>query len=575
MRIGWPAYLLVAPLACTGLIGGGDEDTGQAGDFLCDEDALPAALPLRRLSRTQYENTISDLVRLALPSDADTILTTLEPRFAMLPEDVRVGPDKHYAGLSRLDQAVQQDHVDVTYAIAADVGAAFTATAERLIAFAGACATDADTDNDASCLDELIRRFGERALRRPIDDADIAFYRTPAGAPPYDAADYADVVALLLNAPHLFYFVEHGADDAEVSAPLSAFELASRLSYHFWQTMPDEQLFEAARSGALLSDDGYRAAVDRIYADPRTEEAIALFFGEWLENTTLEELDSRVGTPVYDAFAGELLPGPDLREHMLGEVVDAALFYARRTEGTFQEFFSSNKSFARTDDLAAIYGVPVWDGVGEPPELDASRAGLLTRAAYLATGSANTRPIMKGVFLRKAILCDDIPPPPANAAANPPMLSQEMSTRQVVEELTQQGVCGGCHATVINPLGFATENFDALGRLRDEQPLYDETTGAEVGTAPIDTQSVPQVDDGNTEISSGASDLLRMVLASKKPAACFARHYFRFTFGRLEDDERDGCALYDVKRAVEEGRPLAEVLRAVALTPSFRERTFE
>jgi hypothetical protein len=576
------ATLLAAgAAACTGIIGDGS-DTGAPGEkppstptnFVCDEELVQDALPLRRLSFVQYRNTITDIVRFALPDEADAVMAAVETSFDRLPDDLRIGPDKHYAGFTHLDQAVQQDHIDGAYIIAENIGAELTATESRLAAVVGACATDADDGNDDACLDDFIRSFGERALRRAVAEEDVTFYREPAGTAPFDAADYGDVIALLLNAPHMLYFVEHGQEADGRKVDLDAYELASRISYHFWQTLPDEELFEAARSGVLLTEEGYAAQIDRVFNHPRTRAALASFFSQWLENTTLEELDSRVGTPVFDAFAGALTPGPELRERMLAEVVDAATYYAFSGEHTFTDFVTSNKSFARTDDLAAIYGVAPWSGEGEPPDMGPERAGLITRAAYLATGSANTRPVMKGVFLRKAFLCDEIPPPPPNAAANPPQLSDSLSTREVVEELTGDGVCAGCHTTVINPLGFATENFDALGRVRTEQTLFDEDTGEAVGTAEIDTTSVPAVDDGDDAESTGAHDLLDLIVESEKPSACFARQYFRFTFGRIEDLDKDACVLAGVKEALDEGEPLAEVLRRVALSSAFRQRTF-
>lgn len=573
--------IAIACAACTGVIGGGPSDTAPPDkepstptSFVCDEELVQDTLPLRRLSLVQYRNTVRDLVRYALPSEVDSVMVDVSPSFERIPDDLRVGPDQHYAGFSHLDQAVQQDHIDGAYAVAVAVGEALTLNDARLGEAVGSCATDADTQNDDACLDDFIRDFGERALRRAVTDEDVAFYRGPAGQAPFDGADYADVIGLLLNAPHMLYFVEHGEDGESQKAPLDGYELASRISYHFWQTMPDEELFAAARSGDLLGEEGYAAQIERVFNHANTRAALSSFFGEWLENTTLEELDSRVGTPVFDAFAGGFTPGPELRERMLAEVVDAATYYAFESGGTFDALFTSNKSFAKTDDLAAIYGVAPWSGEGEPPDMGPERAGLITRAAYVATGSANTRPVMKGVFIRKALLCDEIPPPPPNAAANPPQLSDSLSTREVVEELTGDGVCAGCHVTVINPLGFATENFDALGRLRSEQPLFDEDTGEQVGVADIDTSSVPAIDDGDATVSAGAADLVGLIAASEKPNACFARQYFRFTFGRMEDLDKDACALADVKRALDDDQPLAEVLRTMALSTAFRQRTF-
>jgi hypothetical protein len=581
----WPWLLGIGALtgACTGVIGdgpsGGPGGPGGPGvtptSFACDEGQVPEALPLRRLSHLQYRNTVADLVRFASPSAAAEILAEAEPLFGQLPGDQRVGPDKHYAGFTRLDQALQQQHVDGAYSVAEMIGAGLTSPPSRLAELAGACAMDTDAGNDDACLDGMIQKFGERALRRPVTAEDVAFYRGPAGAAPFEAADYADVVALLLNAPHMLYFVEHGQEGGDPTAPLDAYELASRLSYHFWQTLPDEQLFTAARSGDLLTEAGFAAEVDRVFNDPRTREAVGELFGQWLDNTTLEELDARVGTPLFDAFTAGYTPGPELREHMLAEVTDAALYYTFEEQGTLRDLITSRRSFARTEDLAGLYHVPVWSG-GEPPEFtEPERVGLLTRAAYLATGSANTRPIMKGVFIRKALLCDEIPPPPPNAAANPPQLSDTLSTREVVEELTGDGTCNSCHGVSINALGFATENFDSLGRVRAEQTLFDPETGEVVGTAKVDTAAVPRVELGDEQVAENAEELTNLIAASPKPYACFARQYFRFTFGRLEDLKRDSCALADVKLALDEGKPMADVLRTIAKSKAFRMRSFE
>jgi hypothetical protein len=587
------ALVGVALSGCIGDIGPGSNDLGDLpgldGDgpgpgsttmFACDAAAVPASLPLRRLSKVQYRNAIADLVTAALPGEGGAVIADLQPMLAEFPDDKRSGPLGDHGAYTRLDQTVHQASVDATYLVATAAGAGLTGTAERLAAAAGACATNGDGGDDDACLDAFIRRFGERVLRRAVDPDDVAFYRAVAGAPPFEPADYGDVIGMLLMAPELLYFVEHGAtaDAAEATAPVSAYELASRLSFHFWQSIPDEALLDAARSGALDTEEGYAAAVDRLLDDPRTRGAVATFFTEWLHREDLGELDSRLGTPVFDAFIGDYLPGPDLREHMFAELGDLGLHYALDAPASFEALFESRRSFARTEDLATLYGVAPWDGDGDPPELaDEAHAGLLTRAALVATGSANTRPIMKGVFIRKALLCRDIPPPPDNAAANPPELSESATTREVVEQLTEQDgtACAGCHATLINPLGFATESFDALGRVRTSQVLYDPDSGAVVGEAPIDTTSVPQVVDGDTTPSKGAADLARLMIDSGLPQACFVRQYFRFTFGRAEDTEADGCGLAALHQRVLAGDSLKSVLREVALTDAFRTRSFD
>ncbi|HMI94778.1 MAG TPA: DUF1588 domain-containing protein, partial [Polyangiales bacterium] len=179
-------------------------------------------------------------------------------------------------------------------------------------------------------------------------------------------------------------------------------------------------------------------------------------------------------------------------------------------------------------------------------------------------------------FVRKQILCDELPPPPPGANAKPPELRSDMTTREVVEELTETPgtVCAGCHASLINPLGFASEGFDALGRLRSEQRLFD-MDGSEVDSKPVDTRTIPNVVLGDDTSSSGIAELSEQIAVSGKSEACVARNFFRFTYARWEQEELDGCALEALRTALAAGGTIPDMLRAAVLSPEFRRRRFE
>lgn len=575
------AVLGALVLGCTGNLGeppGGTDPTLSTDAFDCDPDAVPSAVPLRRLSKAQYLRTLRDMVSFALPGEADAVMAAVKPNTDILPDDQRVGPTGHFGGFSRLDQTVGQDHVDRQYGVATALAAELTATPERLAKLAGDCATDADGGDDLECLSAFIRSFGERALRRAVTDEDVAFYSKVAGQAPLDGPAWADVVASLLLAPDFLYFVESGGAQVP-SAPevyeVAPYELASRLSYHFWQTMPDEELFEHARAGDLTDPAVYEAQVNRVFNDPRTRESLGAFYGEWLHRDDVAQINSRVGTPAFDTLRGDFDPGPTLREAMFQEVADMALYYSLDTAGTIEDLYTSHKSFAKDPILASIYGVPVWDGAGEPPELvEEARQGLLTRAAMVATGSANTRPIMKGVFIRKALLCDDVPPPPANVNAKAIEPEGDLTAREDIEALTGTGVCAGCHVTMINPLGFSTENFDAIGRFRTEEMLIDGTTGELKGTKPVNTVAEPRVTEKDHRLAQDSREVSQWMVESGKVQACFARVYFRYTFGRTEIKKQDGCQLAELDQALRDGEDLGRVLRSVALGATFRQKDF-
>lgn len=549
--------------------------------FACDESAAGEAEQLRRLTMTQYRNTLRDLTRWALGDELEAEQALSSCGLDDVPLDRRepTAQDPH-GSYRRLDQAVDQTHVDETYRVAAALGSALT-TPERLDRVAGACATDEDANNDEMCLTTFLRGFGARAIRRPLDADDERFYRAVYGGDPAASpAAYADVIAVMLSSPELLYFVEHGdteLPDAPGSYQLSAYELASRLSYHFWQTLPDDELWHTAEDGSLLQPEVLSQQLARLMADDRTRATMAELFTDWLRLEDLPALDAHAGDPVYAAFAGGDLPSSELREQMIDDALDMLAYYTWAEPMGLEALFTSERSFARGPELAHLYGTEPWDGSSGPPKLPAGqRPGILTRAWFLASGSASTRPILRGVFVRQRLLCDEIAPPPDNVNAVPPPLRSDKTTRQVVEDLTEQRgtACASCHATLINPLGFAFEGFDALGRARIEQRLFS-GDGQPLGALPVVTTSVPRVEPEDDSASSGPADLNGMLLQSGKLEACLARHYFRFTFGRYEDLARDGCALERLRtRLVESGR-IRDMLEEAALLPELTQRRFE
>ncbi len=548
--------------------------------FQCDPDATPPELPLRRLSQAQYAQTLRDLIEALAPERAQPIWQeAVAPQLELLPTDQRQGlPDHTHGGFRRLDQVVQQAHVDVTLTLAEALASALVAPSDWAELLLGECV---EADDSAACVASFIREIGALTHRRPLSDAEVAFYERVYDAQGIDRDGVRDVLTVMLTAPELLYHVEHGAPDgadAQVH-PLSAWELANRLSYHFWQTMPDAALREAAASGALLTPEGYEAQVERLVADPRAQRAIGAFFKEWLWLDDLPELSARVGSPQYDAFVGDRpAPSPALRDAMIDEILAMARYYTLDAPDSFAAMMRSPHSFAKSPELAALYEVAPWDGQGAPPELPAEhkRAGMLTRAALLSTGTINTRPIMKGYMVRQAMLCVKPPPPPDNAVAMTSLeLTDSSSTRQVVEAITEQpgSTCAGCHLLFLNPLGFATEGFDALGRARAEQPIFDEQ-GQLLGVADVRTDGVPRVNPWDEREVADAIELTDMMLESGEPQACFARHYARFTFGRAEDLTRDGCTLRALHQQVLRADSLQDVMRAVALRPEFQRRDF-
>lgn len=340
--------------------GGSSGPTWQVERFACDAQATPDELPLRRLTQRQYLNVVNDLIaRSGLgATDRTAVTTALRDELAPFPADRLVGvPGEKHGGFTRLDQALQQGHVDTSYTVATEAGRELTSTTARRTALVGACATDTSTANDAQCLRDFITRFGRLVHRRPVTPEDVTFYTSVAGTTPVDAAVLADVIGLMLTSPQFLYHFEEGDPMAAGPSPLDAFALASRLSFHFWQTMPDDALLAAAQDGSLLTEAGYAAQVERLFADARTNQALDDFFSQWWRNDELPPLNTRIGTPIFDAFAGANVPSATLHDEMNAEVLELARHVAR-TNASVDELLTSRRFFARSPALAALYGQP-------------------------------------------------------------------------------------------------------------------------------------------------------------------------------------------------------------------------
>ena len=584
--------------------GAGDDGSGGTTDnagttpakFTCDAAQKAPVDSLRALSTAQYRNTLTDLLAWTLkdPAAATSLLTEANATMSSLPGNVPVIPDGTFSsifpdgGWLRADQTMQFIRVEAFYNIGIVLAEALTSSS-NLSTVVGSCATDGNAANDGTCLTTFIQSFGARALRRPITTDDLtmysAVYGTPTTASP---AAYADVIAAMLSAPEMLYNVEHGdqpvAGLADVYT-LSAYELASRLSYHVWDTMPDEELFAKAADGSLLTDATYQAEVDRLFADPRAKTSLDRFWADYMQTgdtggprgtggLNFHDLTANVTAPVYAAFAGSDAPTAATYGNFSQDAVSFADYYTWTNPGTVHDLLTSNLSFAQTADLAKIYGVAAWDGKSAPPQLPAGqRPGLFTRALFVASGPA-TSPILKGVYLRRYVLCDVLGPPPPQAANAMVVNTGAETTRQATTDLTAGAPCNGCHTTVINPLGFVTESFDGLGRFRTAETLYN-TDGSVKTSLPVNTAVAPQVNLGDTTtMVGGASDLMPLIEQSNKFGACMTRNYFRYVFARFEDLNLDGCTLETMRSKLDDNGKILDMLKAVVETPGFKQRTF-
>ena len=293
-----------------------------------------------------------------------------------------------------------------------------------------------------------------------------AFYRDEVygAGDTISRVDLRDLVHVLFGQPYFLFHVEGTGE-------LDGFELANRLSYQLWDSMPDEALYAAAESGALLTADGWDAQIARALEDDRARDAVRSFIVEWFRFDHINVASSGSG-PDFAAIAGELNLDASFDAAVEDELVDLFM-YTLRSGGTFEDFFLSDITTTTHPELARIYGVsPAAPGgvVTVPPERRSilTRVGTLLARAEVALPTINsiTHPILRGVFIRRQIACDRLDPAPGGAMDNLPSVDRSVTgSRAATEILTSDTGCSGCHSR-INPAGYALEAFDAIGQHR-------------------------------------------------------------------------------------------------------------
>ncbi len=471
-------------------------------------DELPApSHRVARLTHEQWDNTVRDLFYL-------DSATGLAGEFR---------PDAGVSGYL-FDNAAHNLSVDEAlwsgYTVAAAEVAELAASDPEVLAAIGS-----GEDPEA-----FVRTFGRRAFRRALDDEEITRYVALFDAAPelYGVTASFEVgvrlvLETMLQSPHFLYRIERS--DAVVGdvIPLSSDEVASRLSYFLWRSMPDDELFAAADDDLLRDHVEIESHALRMLADPRARPVVGYFHDALLDADKIANADPN--STIYDVPL-------DLGQRALQEqrrFLEDIVFDSR---GSWRDALTSSSTWVDAE-LAAVYGL-TGDFGSEfvRVELDSSqRRGLLTHVGFLAANATSVQPdpIHRGVFIAKRLACATLPPPPDNVPPLPP-IDPSQTNRQVIETLTEQpgSNCAGCHAGIINPFGFPFESFDAVGAYRTLD-----------NGQPVDTSSSVPLGNEVTQVGN-ALDLVVALAESEAVHRCYASYWVQYAFGRVLADE-DGA----------------------------------
>ncbi len=493
---------------------------------------VPGPSPVRRLTIHEYNNTVRDLLGDATsPANA-------------FPEEER--------GLGFTNNANAQSTsgllIEAYEASAADLATAATSSLSKLMS------CDPVAQGDA-CVRSFLTSFGLKAYRRPLETDEVdrlfSFYSTNQQA--YDTPTAVRMtVQAVLESPYFMYRVEtSGSGDV---SQLSGYEIASRLSYLLWSSMPDATLFDAAASGKLQTAPGIAEQARRMFADPRASRAIETLFSEWLGTDGKTQKDQALFPKFTPAIQGLLRQESTL-------FVDDLVFHG----GGLQALLLGGYTFLNKP-LASFYGVagPMGDAFEKVALGPGKRAGVLTQAGLLATYAKvnQTSPVARGHFVRDSLLCDPPPPPPPNIPALPPP-DPSLTTRERLAQHRSNAACAGCH-TLMDPIGFGFEHFDAEGLWRDQ----------EAGKAIDATGEIVKTSDANGTFD-GALELAGRLSKSAQVEGCAVKQAFRFAYGRGESDV-DRCTLERLGSAfAKSGGDFAALIIELTQTDAFLYRSNE
>jgi hypothetical protein len=456
------------------------------------------AAGLRRLTAFEIENAVRDVF---FPAGA----------FAL--EGFQEEAGKH-----EFDNVASGLHMSLGFAesVAANaerIAAGVVAALPKLLP----CSAGVTAANEAACAGAFIDLYGRRLFRRPVAAEDrqrlAKVFADVRKVQPFPDAVGAVVETMVQSPRFLFRSELGGKPDARRLARLEPFEVAAALSFFLQRTTPDEQLLEAAESGALATPEGIRAQARRLVDADAGKRGVRDFFMQWTEAAVARTI--RKDDP---AFSAELARAA---------YDESAQFFERvvwKEKGGLPELLRSTATVANAD-LARVYGLPAPRGAGlAPVTLDAGkRSGFLTQPAFLMAHQSpgEFSPIFLGRFMRVRLLCQDLAPPPPDIPEPP--RDAGLSTRDKFQMHASSGACRGCHQQM-DPIGWGFEQYDVIGRRREAEVRGGKTIplsgqGELIGT---------DVDGAFT----GPVDLAAKLAGSAQVKDCVAGQLLSFMTGR-------------------------------------------
>jgi hypothetical protein len=466
---------------------------------------------------------------------------------------LRDSQEIHFVGgLPKIRTALIEGPYNVT-------GVSATASRDRIFVCRPASAAE-----ETPCAERIFTKLTRRAYRRPVTGDDVqpplAFYQQARrNGETFDAGIRAGL-ARVLSSTSFLYRMENDAAGVRPGAahPVSDVELASRLSFFLWSSIPDEQLLNLATSGRLRQPGVLAAQVKRMIADDRTDALVTNFTGQWLQ---LRNLEAKVSP--------DLLMFPDFDDNIrkgFRRETEMLFGYILRNDRSATELLSADYTFLN-ERLARHYGIPGVYGerFRQVKLTDPNRFGLLGHGSVLSLTALATRtsPVFRGAYVLTTFLNTPPPPPPPNVPAlEESSKGTESATKSVRDQLElhrQSTACAGCHR-VIDPPGFALENFNSVGQWRSAMP----------NGAKIDANGV--LADGSK--LNGPVDLRQAIISRPEAfATVVTERMMVYALGRGLEAADMPVMRRIVKKAGQNGYRLSSIVNEIIESAPFQMRT--
>ena len=514
---------------CAGIESNNSNSSTLQSSFSCNPSSSSMrASKSRFLSKKQLRYTIEDLFGSNVLNSSQ-----VDASFGSLP--VESNDSVTHERSSTIDSSKISAYFNIAKAVTSEV---ISNNSVRTQVF-GIC--ENQNNLDRTCADNFISSYAVNILRRPLNTNERnSIYEIVDGSGTKQEK-LRGMLFSLVASPYFVWLIELGDQNAfDNNFNLSSYEIATKLSYKVTDSTPDAQLLAAAGDNSIRNSSVIKAQISRLAKTSRGRDKIVRSILRWSGANFIEDISS---------LPNDMVTGIDtnnLENAMLDESYKFVEHIVFNQKGTFNDLLLSKASFAQHPGLVDIYNhSPYVDGQA-PQTFPDDRMGLLLRAPFLTHYSPRSSIINRGVQFQVKILCNQIPTPNVDIMgdrddeARTPAEALFHSNRSNITEMTKSPVCMSCHS-VINPTGFALENFDSLGRFRVKESVYS-LSGIYQRDVDVDTRTDLPLRNNQSVNISNATDLIKFVANSNEGNECFVRNIDRF-FNEKREESQDDCRL--------------------------------